>query len=214
MWNLTFRLRIGVLLTLIAVSVAPSIARAGCICLQFPYINFGSYTLYYAHQYEDCPPTQCNEFETVFVAGPPGQPADECPDGCYSARLANSDKYEPRLPRPLPADWDVHYAGMQKQPALTLLTEQINIKPLYYRVYSFKHPTLNTLIRAKVYLTEISPKTGKNRKPRLVAFGLEVEDDGSNPILIKEARRHATINRYVYEFEIESTKCVVVTSVP
>lgn len=209
-----YRLRFGAYITIAMLAVAPSVAKADCICIQFPFMNFGSYTLYYAHQFEECPPTQCNEFETVFVAGPPGQPADECPDGCYSARLANSDNYVPKLPRPLPADWDFHYAGAIKQPALTLLTEQIDVKPLYYRIYSFKHPTLNTLIRAKVYLTEITPKIGNNRKPRLVAFGLEVEDDGSDAILVKEARLHATLNKYVYEFEIESTKCVVVTSVP
>jgi hypothetical protein len=61
---------------------------------------------------------------------------------------------------------------------------------------------------------EIRPKTGKNQNPRLIAFGLEVRDDGSDAILVKNARRHATLNKYVYEFEIESTKCVVVTSVP
>ena len=214
MQNHTLLQKTLALFAFVVTTVTPSTGEANCVCIQFPYLNFGSYTLYYAHQYEDCPPIQCDEFEPVYVAGPPGLPADECPDECYSARFANSDKYVPKLPRPVPADWDIHYAGVAKQPTLTLLTEQIDVKPLYYRVYRFKHPSLNTSIRAKVYLMEIGPKIGKNRKSRPVAFGLEVEDDGSDAYLVKEARRHATLNKYVYEFEIESTKCVVVTSVP
>lgn len=213
MQSLTFQ-SASTVLAFVVTAFTPSIGEANCVCIQFPYLNFGSYTLYYAHQYEDCPPTQCDNFEQVFLAGPPGLQADNCPDECYSALLANSDKYVPKLPRPVPADWDIHYVGATKQPSLTLLTEQIDVKQLYYRVYKFKHPSLKTSIRAKVYLMEIDPKFGKNRNTRVVAFGLEVEDDGSEAILVKQARRHPTLNKYVYEFEIESTKCVVVTSIP
>jgi hypothetical protein len=214
MQNSNCHLKIVTFLTVVGVSVIPSTVEATCICIQYPYLNFGSYTLYYAHQHADCPPTQCNEFDPVYVAGPPGLPSEVCPDDCYSARLANSKKYIPKLPRPVPADWNIHYAGVRNQPALTLVTERTNIKPLYYRIYSFKHPDSNSLIRAKVFLTEVTPKSDKNQEPRLVAFGLEVQDDGSDAILVKKARRHPTLKKYVYEFEIESAKCVVVTSVP
>jgi hypothetical protein len=215
MQNLTCcREIVAFFLTIAVTTAAPSVVEADCVCIQFPYLNLGSYTLYYAHQFEDCPPTACNEFEPIYVAGPPGLEPDECPDGCYSARLANSDKYEPKLPLPVDANWDIHYAGMRKQPKYTLLTEQIAVTPLYYRVYKFKHPTSNDFVRTKVYFMEVTLKNGKKQKPQLIAFGLEVQDDGSDAVLIKSARRHGMIDRYVYEFEIETTKCVVLTSVP
>ena len=190
-----------------------------CICVRFEFMNFGTFQLYVAHSYDDCPDAAgCDiGFDTVYIAGNNLSP-QTCPDECsFVTRLSELKtnlSEQPKLSEPVNSEFDLFTSDYP--PCKLNATGQINCeKACEDKVYQLSHPESGQPIRVTVSFIDVTTGTSHcTASSGRVAFGLEVEDDGTDAIEVTDCERLQGFDGYLYQFDLDGLPCTVITTVP